>query len=40
MRVNGLSYDFRIEMTFGSSVPQVVCRKVIALFTLFVFGSV
>jgi hypothetical protein len=30
-------YDFRIKTMFGSSLTQVVCRRVRVLFTLFVF---
>jgi hypothetical protein len=31
-------YDFRIKTMFGSSLPQVVCRRAHVLFTLlFVF---
>ena len=32
-----ISYDFRIKMIFGSSLPAVYCRRTHVLFTLFVF---
>ena len=33
-------YDFRIETTFSSSLPPVVCRRAHVLFTLFVFVDI
>ena len=32
-------YDLRIKTMFGSSLPQVVCRRVHVLFTLFVVSN-
>ena len=31
-------YDFRINTTFGSSLPPVVCRRAHVIITLFVFA--
>ena len=35
-----VSYDFRIETMFGSSLPPVVCRRAHVLFTLCLLASV
>ena len=32
-----ICYDFRINMMFGSSLPPVVCRSALVLFTVLMF---
>ena len=32
-----ISYDFPINMMFGSSLPPVVCRSALVLFTVLMF---